>query len=140
MKRAQFFLFLLAIIALSNCVSQKKVIRCAKDQIGKPYSWGGYGPDSFDCSGLAYYCHNYEIPRVASDQSRGNGKSISKSNLKGGDLMFWNTDGSGVSHTSIYIGGGKMIHAPKPGDYVKEVPSSSSYWDPKFVNAKRYWS
>ena len=139
MKRAQFFLFLLAIIALSNCVSQKKVIRCAKDQIGKPYSWGGYGPDSFDCSGLAYYCHNYEIPRSSAAQSSGYGQSISKSNLEAGDLMFWNTDGNGVSHTSIYIGGGKMIHAPKPNDYVKEVPSSSSYWDPKYVNAKRYW-
>ena len=139
MKRIQFFLYLFALIALSSCVTQKEVVRCAKDQKNKPYARGGTGPDSFDCSGLAYYCHNYEIPRTSGAQSSGNGQSISKSNLEAGDLMFWNTDGSGVSHTSIYIGGGKMIHAPKPGDYVKEVPSSSSYWDPKYVNAKRYW-
>ena len=139
MKRIQFFLYLFALIALSSCVTQKEVVRCAKDQKNKPYASGGTGPDSFDCSGLAYYCHNYEIPRTSGAQSSGNGQSISKSNLEAGDLMFWNTDGSGVSHTSIYIGGGQMIHAPKPGDYVKEVPSSSSYWDPKYVNSKRYW-
>ena len=140
MKGIQFFLYLFAIITLSNCVSQKEVVRCARNQIGKPYSWGGTGPDSFDCSGLAYYCHNYGIPRTASAQAYGNGRAVSKSNLQGGDLMFWNTDGSGVSHTSIYVGSGKMVHAPKPNDYVKEVASSSSYWDPKFVCAKRYWS
>ena len=139
MKRIQFFLYLFALIALSSCVTQKEVVRCAKDQKNKPYARGGTGPDSFDCSGLAYYCHNYEIPRTSGAQSSGNGQSISKSNLEAGDLMFWNTDGSGVSHTSIYIGDGQMIHAPKPGDYVKEVPSSSSYWDPKYVNGKRYW-
>ena len=140
MKKIQFFLYLFALIALSYCVSQKDVVRCVKEQKGKPYVYGAAGPDSFDCSGLAYYCHNKQIPRTASAQSSGSGKSISKGNLQAGDLMFWNTGGNGVSHTTIYIGNGRMIHAPKTGDVVKEVDSSSSYWDPKFVNAKRYWS
>ena len=138
MKRIQFFLYLFALITLSYCVSQKEVVRCVKKQLGKPYVYGAAGPDSFDCSGLAYYCHNQGIPRVASDQSRG-GKAVSKSNLLAGDLMFWNTSGSGVSHTTVYVGGGQMIHAPKTGDVVKQVASSSSYWDPRFVNARRYW-
>ena len=138
MKRIQFYLYFFAIIALSNCVSQKDVVRCAKNQVNNPYAREAYGPDSFDCSGLAYYCHNYEIPRSSKAQSSG-GTSVSKSNLQAGDLMFWNTDGKGVSHTSIYIGNGRMIHASKPGDYVNEVSSSSSYWDPKYANSKRYW-
>ena len=140
MKTIQFFLYLFALITLSYWVSQKEVVRCVKDQLGKPYVYGAAGPDSFDCSGLAYYCHNKAIPRTASAQSSGSGRSIAKSSLQAGDLMFWNTGGNGVSHTTVYIGGGRMIHAPKTGDVVKEVASSSSYWDPKFVNAKRYWS
>ena len=54
--------------------------------------------------------------------------------------MFWTTDGSGsVSHTTIYIGNGKMIHAPTTGQNVKEVASSSNYWDPIYITARRYW-
>ena len=119
--------------------SQKDVVRCVKAQLGKPYVYGAAGPDSFDCSGLAYYCHGNTIPRTALAQSQ-SGQFVSKSNLKAGDLMFWTTDGSGsVSHTTIYIGNGKMIHAPTTGKNVKEVYSSSSYWDPIYITARRYW-
>ena len=134
-------LFCLSFLALTQCVSQKEVVRCVKNQLGKPYVYGGAGPDSFDCSGLAYYCHNKGIPRTASAQASGSGKSVSYANVKEGDLMFWNTSGSGVSHTSICVGGGQMIHAPKPGDKVKQVTYlGNSYWVPRFVSAKRYWS
>ena len=135
------FLICLFLFALTQSVTQKAVIDCVRKQLGKPYIYGTAGPSSFDCSGLAYYCHNSGIPRTASAQAAGNGKSIAKANVQSGDLMFWNTSGSGVSHTTICSGSGKMIHAPKTGDVVKEVSyKGNSYWEPRFVSAKRYWS
>lgn len=120
--------------------SQKEIVRCFKSQVGKPYVYGAAGPNSFDYSGLAYYCHGKSIPRVSSDQARG-GIYVSKSNLQPGDLMFWDTEVNGtVGHTTIYIGNGKMIHAPQPGEFVKETSISGSYWDPRYVTARRYWS
>lgn len=124
----------------TNIPSQKEVVRCIKAQVGKPCVSGGDGPDTFDSSGLAYYCHDKKIPRKASDQAK-SGTSVDKAELMAGDLMFWDINGDGtVTHTTIYIGDGKMIYAPGPGDSVKEAQSSSNYWDPKYVTARRYWT
>ena len=130
----------LFLFELTQCVTQNAVVNCAKKQIGKPYANFAAGPNSFDSSGLAYYCHNKAIPRSSIDQSK-KGIAVSKDNVKPGDLMFWNTSGSGVSHTSICIGDGYMIHAPQPGQKVKKVMyRGTGYWEPRFVTAKRYWS
>ena len=134
------FLLLFFLFALTQSVTQRQVIDCARNQLGKPYVYGAAGPNSFDCSGLAYYCHGSSIPRTAAAQSAGSGKTIKKANVQPGDLMFWNTSGNGVSHTTICSGNGNMIHAPKTGDVVKEVAyKGNSYYEPRFVNAKRYW-
>ena len=139
MNKLQFFVCLL-LFALTQSVSQSQVISCVRQQLGKPYVYGAAGPNSFDCSGLAYYCHGSSIPRTAAAQSAGSGKTIKKANVQPGDLMFWNTSGNGVSHTTICSGNGNMIHAPKTGDVVKEVAyKGNSYYEPRFVNAKRYW-
>ena len=135
------YLLLVFLFALTQSVTQRQVIDCARNQIGKPYVYGAAGPNSFDCSGLAYYCHNSGIPRTASAQASGNGRTIAKGSVQPGDLMFWNTMGSGVGHTTICSGNGKMIHAPTSGQNVKEVTyKGNNYWEPKFVSAKRYWS
>ena len=117
-----------------------KIVALAKKQLGKPYEWGAEGPNSFDCSGLTYYVykqHGITLPRSSKAQSQ-KGKTISKSNLQAGDLVFFNTNGSGVSHVGIYIGNGNMIHSTKPGDVVKTTSINSSYYKNKFVTAKRY--
>jgi cell wall-associated NlpC family hydrolase len=113
-------------------VTQRQVVDCVRKQIGKPYILYTAGPNSFDCSGLAYYCHNNAIPRACKAQASGNGKSIKKANVQAGDLMFWNCDGSGTpSHTTICVGNGKMIHAPNKGQNVKEVTyKGNAYWEP----------
>ena len=135
------YLLLVFLFALTQSVTQRQVIDCARNQLGKPYVYGAAGPNSFDCSGLAYYCHNSGIPRTASAQASGNGRTIAKGSVQPGDLMFWNTMGSGVGHTTICSGNGKMIHAPTSGQNVKEVTyKGNNYWEPKFVSAKRYWS
>ncbi len=116
------------------------IVNLAKAQIGKPYVWGAEGPGSFDCSGLTYYVYGQngvKLPRVSRDQYNA-GTSVSLSNLQPGDLMFSSTDGSGsITHVSIYVGNGEMVHAPKPGDVVKKTSINTSYWQNAYVGAKR---
>lgn len=124
----------------TNTNKAAKIVALVKKQLGKPYEWGAEGPNSFDCSGLTYYVykqHGITLPRSSKAQSQ-KGKTISKSNLQAGDLVFFNTNGSGVSHVGIYIGNGNMIHSTKPGDVVKTTSINSSYYKNKFVTAKRY--
>lgn len=98
-------------------------IAFAEDQIGKPYGWGKAGPSSFDCSGLmqaAWAKANVKLPRTTWDQVKV-GSAVSKSQLQPGDLVFFYSD---ISHVGMYIGGGKMIHAPRPGSTIKVAPIS----------------
>ncbi|MEO6502569.1 MAG: NlpC/P60 family protein [Jatrophihabitantaceae bacterium] len=99
-------------------------ISAARAQLGKPYSWGGSGPGSFDCSGLtawAWSAGGVGLPHNAAAQ-RGSGSSVSRGDLQPGDLVFF---GSPAYHVGLYIGDGMMIHAPTTGDVVKV--SSLSY-------------
>ncbi|MEU5580201.1 NlpC/P60 family protein [Streptomyces huasconensis] len=95
-----------------------KVIAFAEAQIGKPYVWGATGPDSYDCSGLtqdAWKAAGITLPRTTWDQVKA-GTTVKTADAKPGDLVFFYDD---ISHVGIYIGGGKMIHAPKPGAKVR---------------------
>ncbi|MFB4196531.1 C40 family peptidase [Streptomyces carpaticus] len=102
-------------------------IAFAEAQIGKPYVWGATGPNSYDCSGLtqaAWREAGVQIPRVTWDQVT-LGTKVAKSDLQPGDLVFFYSD---ISHVGLYIGGGQMIHAPKPGDVVKIESIDSMPW------------
>ena len=125
----------------SNTSVTQAVINLAYSKMGSPYVWGAEGPNSFDCSGFTSYVYRnaagISIPRTSGAQS-GYGQTVSKSNLQAGDLVFFSTNGTGnVSHVGIYVGGGNMIHAPKPGDSVKITNINSSYYTSAFVTAKR---
>ncbi|ATW50090.1 NlpC/P60 family protein [Streptomyces xantholiticus] len=96
-----------------------KVLAFARDQIGKPYVWGATGPSSYDCSGLtaaAWKAAGVDLPRTTWDQVKV-GTRVATADLLPGDLVFFYDD---ISHVGIYIGDGKMIHAPKPGANVRE--------------------
>ncbi|MET7942147.1 NlpC/P60 family protein [Streptomyces sp. NPDC005302] len=102
-----------------------KALAFARTQIGKPYVWGATGPDSYDCSGLtqaAWKAAGVSLPRVTYDQVNA-GTTVSLADAKPGDLVFFYDD---ISHVGLYIGNGMMIHAPKPGAYVRE---ESIYYD-----------
>ncbi|MCX4674807.1 NlpC/P60 family protein [Streptomyces sp. NBC_01433] len=89
--------------------------------IGKPYVWGATGPSSFDCSGLtqaAWRSAGVSLPRTTYTQINA-GQRVSRSELAPGDLVFFY---SGISHVGLYIGGGRMIHAPRPGAPVRVAP------------------
>ncbi|AOR32537.1 glycoside hydrolase [Streptomyces fodineus] len=97
----------------------EKAIAFARAQIGKPYVWGATGPDSYDCSGLtqaAWRAAGVALPRTTYDQVN-TGTTVSLANARPGDLIFFYDD---ISHVGMYIGNGMMIHAPKPGAYVRE--------------------
>ncbi|MBT2415177.1 C40 family peptidase [Streptomyces sp. ISL-12] len=109
----------------SYATKAEKALAFARAQIGKPYVWGATGPDSYDCSGLtqaAWKDAGVDLPRTTYDQVNA-GTTVSVSAAQPGDLVFFYDD---ISHVGIYIGNGMMIHAPKPGAYVRE---ESVYYD-----------
>lgn len=108
------------------------VLAFARAQIGKPYVWGATGPSSYDCSGLtqaAWRAAGVSLPRTTWDQV-GVGTRVSTANLRPGDLVFFYDD---ISHVGIYKGDGMMIHAPKPGAYVRE---ESIYYMPIYGSVR----
>ncbi|MGW6240867.1 NlpC/P60 family protein [Streptomyces sp. NPDC055094] len=89
--------------------------------LGKPYVWGATGPGAFDCSGLtqaAWRSAGVSLPRTSYTQIS-TGQRVSRGDLAPGDLVFFF---SGISHVGIYVGGGQMIHAPRPGSAVRLAP------------------
>ncbi|MBA4609947.1 C40 family peptidase [Aeromicrobium sp. Marseille-Q0843] len=103
----------------------KKAIAFAMSQLGEPYVYGGTGPDSWDCSGLvmkAYAAAGVSLPRVVGPQMSA-GRSVSAGDLAPGDLVAY----SSMSHIGIYLGGGKVIHAPRPGKSVEITSLSSGF-------------
>ncbi|MFD4622641.1 NlpC/P60 family protein [Streptomyces sp. NPDC058475] len=109
----------------SYATKAAKALAFARAQVGKPYVWGATGPDSYDCSGFtqaAWKAAGVTLPRVTYDQVNA-GTTVSLADAQPGDLVFFYDD---VSHVGLYIGNGMMIHAPKPGAYVRE---ESIYYD-----------
>ncbi|MFI8519092.1 NlpC/P60 family protein [Streptomyces sp. NPDC085481] len=116
----------------SYAAKAAEALAFARAQIGKPYVWGATGPSSYDCSGLtqgAWRAAGVDLPRTTWDQVKV-GTRVATADLLPGDLVFFYDD---VSHVGIYIGGGKMIHAPKPGAYVRE---ESIYYMPIYGSVR----
>jgi cell wall-associated NlpC family hydrolase len=111
-------------------------LKYALKQIGDRYVFGAAGMVTWDCSGLtmrAYQSAGVSLPHSSAAQSR-MGKKVSLSSLKPGDLLFF---GRPVSHVGIYLGGGKMVHAPRSGSRVK-VATSGSLGRKPLVGARRF--
>ncbi|MFJ8577197.1 NlpC/P60 family protein [Micromonospora sp. NPDC093277] len=93
-------------------------------QIGKPYVWAAAGPGSFDCSGLTQYA--WKAAGVSLTHYTGaqwtEGASVSKANLRTGDLVFFYSD---LHHVGIYVGNGLVVHAPHTGDVVRMAQLSN---------------
>lgn len=96
----------------------------ARAQIGKPYIYGGTGPNGYDCSGLtgaAWAAAGVSLPRT-SQQQFGVGRPVSIDQLAPGDLVFYY---SGISHVGLYAGGGQVLHASRPGKPIGYDPVGS---------------
>ncbi len=118
--------------------------------LGKRYSYGGNGPNSFDCSGFTSYIlktyygeylksKGINLPRTASSQATV-GTSVSKANLQKGDLVFFDTVGrigDNIGHVGIYIGNGKIIHASSSRARIVTDNLSDNYYTTRFMKAVR---
>lgn len=111
-------------------------LKFALAQIGDIYVWAAAGPTRWDCSGLtmrAFQKAGVSLPHSSRAQIN-YGKSISYSSLKPGDLLFF---GKPISHVAMYMGGGKMVQAPRPGKRVEVVQLTKKFGRKPFVGARR---
>ena len=112
-----------------------KILETAYTKLGSPYVWGATGPNSFDCSGFTswvYRQHGISLSRTAQAQSQG-GKAVDRADLQPGDLVFFGSSTSRITHVGIYVGNGQMVHSPQTGDVVKVSSLNRNY-----VCARRY--
>jgi cell wall-associated NlpC family hydrolase len=105
-------------------------------EVGVPYRWGGASPAAgFDCSGLVYWTYGrlgIDLPH-SSYALYDRGRRVARSRMKAGDLLFF----SGLGHVGIYIGRGRMVHAPHSGTRVQVVSLSRSSYGARIVGVRR---
>ena len=112
--------------------------------LGVPYKRGGMSEEKgFDCSGFVRHMFEKSVglvlPRRAEEQAKVT-EEINRSELKPGDLVFFNTMKRTFSHVGIYVGDGKFIHAPRPGKAVRVDDMREAYWQKRFNGARRVQS
>ena len=118
-----------------------ELVMQAMGLLGVPYRSGGASEEKgFDCSGFVRYMYEKSVglvlPRRAEEQAKVT-EEISRSELKPGDLVFFNTLKRTFSHVGIYVGDGKFIHAPRPGKAVRVDDMREAYWQQRFNGARR---
>lgn len=107
--------------------------------MGTPYVYGGSSRSGVDCSGFTqavFKSVNRDIPRTASLQAA-SAAPVVPGDLRFGDLIFFDTSGSGISHVGIYIGNGFFAHASSSGGVVKET-LSKEYYSSRIVSVGRF--
>lgn len=122
--------------------SASRIADVALTQLGKPYILGTQGPNSYDCSGLAYYAMTnagFSVSRLSAAAYSENAawtKITSISSLQKGDLVFFRPGTSYISHMGVYTGNGQFVHASS-GQAKVMTSSFSSYWTNAFAFARR---
>ncbi|BFL40047.1 C40 family peptidase [Agathobaculum sp. NSJ-28] len=109
--------------------ARAEVLEYAAQFLGTPYVYGGSSPSGFDCSGFTSYVFNNtvgSIPRVAQSQFNAT-THVSREELLPGDLVFFGSSASSISHVGIYVGDDTFIHSPHTGDVVKYESLSGNY-------------
>ncbi len=115
-----------------SAAQMSTVLTAALSRAGKPYVWGGTGPDGFDCSGLvgwSFAAAGVSLPRTAAVQAL-TGPRVPLSQIQAGDLLFWSFDPNDpnfIDHVALYLGNGNMIEAPQTGDVVHVIKVNAGH-------------
>ena len=117
--------------------------RTAERFVGIPYRWGGENVvDGMDCSGFVRAVYNLcglNIPRTSRDQFKAGDPVGSKEELRDGDLVFFGSSQDAINHVGIYIGNNRFVHAPRRGEEIRVTSVDESYFEKRFVGARRYF-
>lgn len=116
--------------------SRSSLLNHGKKFIGTPYLWGGTSPKGFDCSGLVHYIYQKQgvsIPRNSREQFS---RLPVANNPQPGDLVFFRRNGV-INHVGLYLGGGKMLHAPQTGAKVRIENIERPNWKRRYAGARR---
>lgn len=139
-----------ALLLLSGCATdwgsgperakRETIVETALGQVGRPYRYGGDDPDGFDCSGLVEYSYadaGIHVPHNTSALRKA-GHRIDLDDARPGDLLFYRFEHSPNSlHVAIFLGHGKMVHAPASGKQVSVIHIDDSPWPDRFITAVR---
>lgn len=120
----------------------KELISYGEKYIGTPYLYGAvpYMTSAFDCSSFTQYVYDsfdIQLPRTSFDQAL-KGTKVAKGYLSMGDLVFFKTNGSSISHVAIYAGNNKILHSANNGVEISDM--TTSYWKKAYVTARRVMS
>lgn len=141
MKKAVGFLFAAAVlfgVGSGSAQAETPLNKAVDDLIGVKYKYAGTTEKGFDCSGFTMYLFEkfgIELPHQSKSQNE-EGYWIEKDNLREGDLVFFNTDGKGISHVGVYIGNGVFAHSAY-GDGVTKTKLTDPYYSKRYVSARR---
>lgn len=119
-----------------NAKTRHTVLLKGKKYIGTPYLWGGTTPKGFDCSGLIHYLYHQEgvnIPRNSREQFS---RLQATSEPQPGDLVFFRKKGV-INHVGLYLGGGRMLHAPQTGMRVRVENIKRGKWPGRYAGARK---
>ena len=128
-------------VSSSTGISGAEVVEYAKQYLGYKYVAGGSSPSiGFDCSGFTTYVYKHfgiSLNRSSRDQIK-NGVAVSKNNLQPGDILIFNgSSNTSIGHVGIYVGGNDFIHAANSREGVIITSLSSSYYQKRYVGARR---
>ncbi len=126
----------------TTAIDVQPALATALALLGTPYRYGGSGPSGFDCSGLVQWVfgqHGIALPREARDQFQF-GETIGSADVTAGDLVFFDTEGSGASHVGIALDRESFVHAPNSRGVVRVERFGVDYWSKRYLGARRVWS
>jgi cell wall-associated NlpC family hydrolase len=114
----------------------ERAAQIAVKAVGVPYRWGGESPSSgFDCSGLVRWAYGrvgIDLPH-SSYALYGEGRRVSASKLEPGDVLFF----EGLGHVGLYLGRGRMVHAPQTGRDVEIIRLDATNYGSRLIGARR---
>ena len=118
----------------------QKLLGKAMQLVGVKYRYGGTSPSTgLDCSGYVQYVFKsavgVNLPRTASEQARV-GENVG-TDVRPGDMVFFNTRGFNNSHVGIYVGNGMFLHSPNSRSQVRVDTMDSGYWKKHYTGARR---